>query len=394
MKSKSKIIILITIGILLLSPIIDNSFNSNVGNSENSTDSIVDFNFDNKNPKTSEVLGKILIDNNWTAAKVAGICTGNGTYSEPYVIDDLVVDAEGSGSCIWIKNSSAYFKIENCTVYNSGSSDAGIKLQEVNNGLLINNIIYNNRYGIKLESSYNNRILGNTANSNKLLGISLSHSNNNTISGNSANNNGDLIPPHVSGNLLLADIPEYDGGGIFLSHSINNTVAGNIANNQFIGIKLHSERNAILGNYVCKNEWGIALYSDNNTFSGNIVNDNGVGIYVLCCEYNTITGNIVNNNGYGIYFVWSNYSTILNNTINFNVSTGIRLSSSYSNIILDNYLIGNMKCIVEDYCEGENVIDNNFCCNLFEIIFGYVLFFLFGIFTVVAIPISKKLKRN
>lgn len=38
------------------------------------------------------VSGKIHIDNNWTAAKSAGICTGNGTYSEPYVIDDLMVE--------------------------------------------------------------------------------------------------------------------------------------------------------------------------------------------------------------------------------------------------------------------------------------------------------------
>ncbi|MFX0142160.1 MAG: hypothetical protein ACFFDN_51455 [Candidatus Hodarchaeota archaeon] len=50
------------------------------------------------------VSGKIHIDNNWTAAKSAGICTGNGTYSEPYVIDDFIIDGGGSGSCILIEN--------------------------------------------------------------------------------------------------------------------------------------------------------------------------------------------------------------------------------------------------------------------------------------------------
>lgn len=44
-------------------------------------------------------------------AKTAGICTGQGTYSDPYVIQDLVIDAGESGSCILIENSNDYFKI-------------------------------------------------------------------------------------------------------------------------------------------------------------------------------------------------------------------------------------------------------------------------------------------
>ena len=49
-------------------------------NSEYSNNSI----FRNKNPKISTISGKIHINNNWSAAKVAGICTGNGTYSDRY----------------------------------------------------------------------------------------------------------------------------------------------------------------------------------------------------------------------------------------------------------------------------------------------------------------------
>ena len=77
---------------------------------------------DEDTPKTSMISGKIHINNNWSAAKAAGICTGNGTYSEPYIIEDLEIDAGGSGSGILIENSDVYVKIENCTVSDSENS--------------------------------------------------------------------------------------------------------------------------------------------------------------------------------------------------------------------------------------------------------------------------------
>ena len=78
--------------------------------------------------KISAVSGKIHINNNWSDAKVAGICTDSSTYSDPYIIEDLEIDGGGSGSCIFIENSNIPFRIENCTIYNSGrnSGDSGI----------------------------------------------------------------------------------------------------------------------------------------------------------------------------------------------------------------------------------------------------------------------------
>jgi hypothetical protein len=44
--------------------------------------------------KTSEVSGKIFINgtSDWVDFKNAGKCSGEGTYSIPYVIEDLVID--------------------------------------------------------------------------------------------------------------------------------------------------------------------------------------------------------------------------------------------------------------------------------------------------------------
>jgi parallel beta-helix repeat protein len=97
------------------------------------------------NVNTSWTSEKIYINNNWSAAKSAGICSGEGTQSEPYIIKDLEIDGGGIGSCILIENSDAFFRIENCTVTNSGSTylDGGIEIFNSTNGLIINNEVYN-----------------------------------------------------------------------------------------------------------------------------------------------------------------------------------------------------------------------------------------------------------
>ncbi|MFX0187678.1 MAG: NosD domain-containing protein [Candidatus Hodarchaeota archaeon] len=201
--------------------------------------------------------------NTWEWVSTLSWCSGDGTEDEPYVIQDLIIDAGGLGSCILIENSDAYFRIENCTVYNSGSGYAGIKLYSTTNGEIIDNECSLNSYGIYLMSSDNNTISGNIANNNFYRGIYLSYSDSNTISGNTANDN--------------------DYWGIYLYFSESNTISGNIANDNFYR--------------------GMFLYfSDSNTISGNIVNNNDhAGIVLLESNDNIVIKNTFFNNFYSIY---------------------------------------------------------------------------------------------
>ena len=113
--------------------------------------------------KTSANSGKIYINNNWTATKTAGICTGDGTVSDPYLIEDKVIDAGGIGNGISIENTTEYFRIQNCTLYNSGLNfnDAGINLNITQNGVFINNTMYNNSQGMSIYKSLNLKIIRN-----------------------------------------------------------------------------------------------------------------------------------------------------------------------------------------------------------------------------------------
>jgi len=334
-KIQIKIIILLIFGIFFVfSHITTTNSSFNKVNCNKSTQNEDDSNLDNYKLKISAISGKIHINGNsgWIAAKVAGICTGNGTYSEPYIIEDLEIDGGGSGSCMLIENSDVYFKIENCTVYNSGIywDDGGIKLSNVNNGELFNNsaISCGNR-GLLIYSCSNNNISENTVNNN-LWGINVRDSGNIIISGNSANYN------------------YYDG--IWLLGSNNNVISGNTANyNNYTGIVLEdSIFNNVSGNTVSNNNyntWSIGIElvdsSNDNIVSGNIVNNNRLrGISVGDSERNTIIGNTINDNSYGINLDYSNYNSIRFNIIEEN-DIGIYLKFSNNNEISDNIFNGN-----------------------------------------------------
>ena len=188
--------ILILLGIIFaLSTVITYNLNFNAGNNDKSSVYSDAITLDKENLKLSIVSGKIHIINNsgWIDFRNADNCKGQGIPSDPYVIEDLEIDAGGLGSCIWVENTDVYFKIENCTVYNSGGDppdpNAGIRLSYVNNSQLIDNNCSSNENGIILYESNKNNISGNTANDNHYYGIKLDESVTNTLSGNNASYN-------------------------------------------------------------------------------------------------------------------------------------------------------------------------------------------------------------
>ena len=286
-------------------------------------------NLDYQSLKSTEISGKIQIVGNpgWAAFKAAGNCTGDGTISEPYVIEDLVIDGGGLGSCIHILDSDVYFRIENCTVYNSGTEvvDAGILLVGVRNSQLINNNCSDNYNGIRLSYSNNNNISGNTANDNS-QGISLvDNSDNNNVSGNTVNNN--------------------SNNGIHLLYSSNNNISGNTASDNSQGISL-------------------IFFCDNNKVSGNTVNSNSYGIHLFHSTYTQISGNTANNNiNNGIRLSSSNNNNISENTANNNVNNGIHLSYSNINSISGNTVTNNSYGILLEDSSNSNVISGNIANN-------------------------------
>jgi len=384
--AKLKIIILITLGILFALALIINFTPGLFTDNNNVIDS------DDETPKISAASGKIHIDDdspsiNWTVAKKDGICTGNGTYSEPYVIEDLEIDGEGSGSGIFIENSDVYFRIENCTLYNAAGwnppdpyDSGGIRLLNVDNSQLINNNCSSNWVGILLQSSDNNTISDNIVNDNSWIGIRLGESDNNIISGNTVNNNtsfGFCSYLCFSNNISTNVFKNNNILGIYSHTCSNSTISGNTVINNGHGIySAFDIYNKVLGNDVHHNsEDGIFIRGVNCIISGNNASYNGGnGIFLEPIPINILW--------WSWEYIWEGgiNNIISGNIANYN-QVGIRLEGTDNNIISGNTLIGNDKCIVEIDCLGNEFKDNEGC------IYPKTSLEYFPIILIISIPI-------
>ena len=88
----------------------------------------------------------ILVDDddpsyNWAiTAATNDWCYGVGSWNDPYIIENVTIDGQNSGSCITVKESTVFFIIRNCTLYNSGNNlntlDSGIHIKNTRNGII------------------------------------------------------------------------------------------------------------------------------------------------------------------------------------------------------------------------------------------------------------------
>ncbi|MFX0187990.1 MAG: nitrous oxide reductase family maturation protein NosD [Candidatus Hodarchaeota archaeon] len=247
--------------------------------------------------------------NNWQWAKSVGICTGSGTYDDPYVIQFKFINGDNLQSwesCIEIKNSYKHFKITSCVL--SNSKWAGIELINTKNGDITGNLLNGNKYGVWIRYSdcgfwHSSNWISDNIFANNEFGICLEESKYNIISNNDGRLNRNGIKLISSNDNWISNNDfsyEYTGSyGILLSNSHNNYIHDNDNNNLIYGIYL--------------------VYSDNNEISANTVNEDSFGIYLKESDYNQISGNKVTNNWFGIYLMYSNYNTVSGNIFSGNI---------------------------------------------------------------------------
>ncbi|MFW9783836.1 MAG: nitrous oxide reductase family maturation protein NosD [Candidatus Heimdallarchaeota archaeon] len=370
----------------------------------------------------SKNFNKIYINGtaDWIDFRNAGYCSGLGTYSDPYVIEDLIIDGEGIGSCIRIENSNVYFRIENCTLYNSGYdfyySEAAIMLFNVNNSYLTQNQVFDNFVGV-YSYGFNNSIIENTIVNNQIGALADGEcviSNNNisnnlcgifcinylNISHNYINNNdqfGILINWGGYNLIEYNSVEDNNGIGIFLDDSHYNIISNNnCSNNKGNGIHLEgmidpwgdpwrsSTNNLITSNIVNNNFCGIMLnITQENQVDNNIINNNKFGgIEVYFSAEIEITNNEINQNRYGVKIAESITNNVLQNTINYNYY-GIYLISSDAIDIIGNTLHYNKKCYIETgECRSIDYEDND-CIELPSDIINWVI--LLGVISVTSL---------
>ena len=100
-------------------------------------------------------------------------CSGSGSWNDPYLIENVTIDATAGNGITIINSQLVYFVLRNCTIYNAGTSgtNAGIALSNTNNGTIDSCELYNNVNGIYALNSENNTIINNTIRDNTVNGI-------------------------------------------------------------------------------------------------------------------------------------------------------------------------------------------------------------------------------
>ncbi len=315
----------------------------------------------------------MVVDGNTELASVPGV-SGAGIEGDPYIIRDKVIDGGGTGSCLWIGNTSAYFELHNCTTRNSAALfHAGIRLSNVTHGrvtecnasgnlgagiLLENgcqhvsiedNLVSGNDYGILVyPSSFNVTITGNNATGSTWAGVALSTNCWNTsIVGNNASNNGGngiravigCTNMTIESNLVAGNAAE----GINLGNNCtNSSVARNDVEGNLVGVYLGSTVRLVLvsNNNLTQNGRGLTINSgSNNTIVRNNISQNTEdGVYFDAGGVNnTIGNNSIAGNNRGIYVrLNGDNNTFVGNYITANTLEGARAFLAAGNLFTRN----------------------------------------------------------
>ena len=389
---KFKIIVCLFV-IIILSMIYDPT-NSRYTSIQNYTKtSYQKLNDDPTKIKTSKISTPIHINNNWSDAFIAGKCTGDGSYSNPYIIRDLDIDGNQDKSCIIIENSQDYFIVENCTLYNAGEISgygaymAGIKLNNAQNGTVRNNTCFANLdAGIAVVNCKNITINENNINDSGFRGLILEDSCNITINSNAFLRQGVVgIDCKSSSNVSIFNnnLEDNEYGGIDVSDDCYNfTISENyflnnelglsesynfiILNNTFINciIEFYGDYEYIPSLIVdIENKInGFPIYQYNNEVNLNIENFTYVGrpsqIILDNCN-NSIINNLNFSYGEGGISIF-NSNDIIIRTCNLtdNEEGGILLSSVFNFTIEKNVLYNNEGIHSWGYCHNSTFIDN------------------------------------
>ena len=301
-------------------------------------------------PRINELknVNKIHIDDtsplkNWAITEAAyDWCTGSGNITDPYVIENVIIDGNNSDSCIIIEYSSVNFIIRGCTIFNAanggGALHYGIYLYYVHNAKILHNDCFDNgNVGICFQGIGSNNVISyNTVYNNHRAGINLESFNDNCI---------------ISNNIV------YDNGqdGIVLRQDCDDNIIrdNNVYNCGYAGILLQggSDYNIVKDNRVSDSMRGLWIYGDSNdntiirnTFSSN----DQSGVHIEESQRNIIKNNIIENNkGPGIIFdSW----IIEENTLNI-ITENLIKGNLGNSVTIDQYCFNNllyMNCFINN----------------------------------------------
>ncbi len=185
--------------------------------------------------------------NNWSKAIEDGWVTGQGTVSNPYLINGIEVNTDNLGNALTIQNSKNVIFLINNSQFIAGDDYSALELRNVANGTVANSTFTASKYGILLQGG----TMQNTISDNKVLDNDYGIYFGSMSMANIVMSNG------ITGNRII---------GIFSETTASNNM---VAMNFFLENPIHAEDNSSMGNMwnltMMGNFWDDYGGEDNDT---------------------------------------------------------------------------------------------------------------------------------
>ncbi len=287
---------------------------------------------------------------------------------------------------VWLDSSSGIVVINNTMI---GNDIAGMYIIGAPSNTYTNNSIEG---GARLLYSGGNTFINNTLTDGGLdfAGYDLVDFSQTFVSGNTVNGKpliflegqmgGTVLTG--AGQVILVDcdsvtvedqVIESATNGICIYHSPNTVVTNNTLTGNYMGI--HTEHSSNLeifdNNCTANTRWGMYLsYATDAEVYENFCKDNvalgylGVGIYIPYTHMPTVHNNTCIENDFGIQlYSNTNYALIADNNCSFN-TLGINIMSGHDNTVRDNILVENSERGISTTSSSyDNVITQNYLFN-------------------------------
>ncbi|HME51568.1 MAG TPA: right-handed parallel beta-helix repeat-containing protein [Candidatus Lokiarchaeia archaeon] len=250
---------------------------------------------------------------------------GNGTPSDPYIISNLSIQANGDMYCICIRNVDKNLIISGCYLSRASgnNTDKAIQIEACQNITITRCIINSCTIGINVEISPMINISSNQI-TDAYSSIVINNSNNCIVEKNTCDN-GDV---------------DYDTS-IIAIHSNNLTIDDNTVRGGYDGIYIYSGYRVQATNNVVSDVYFDSVYLSlltNSSIVGNkVLNGRYSGYYMNTLVNSTVTNNYCNKSWSGFSANGFKNSTIANNTAEFN-EEGIVIADCIDSSILDNII--------------------------------------------------------
>jgi len=317
---------------------------------------------------------------------------GDGTSSNPYIIEGYDIDAQGAGGAIYIGNTTVHFIVRNCHLYNASFVrapyfyGAGVQINSVKNGIVEGNNLSSNSRGITLYHSSGVLIEDNGIYDNQYYGIHVYYSSakmyNNTFTNNSivleggedvfttqdisTNNtvNGKPIYYYKNADMHNISVPS-DAGEVILGNVTNMKIENLEISHGSVGLQIGYSTSIIIMNNTCSYNslYGMYLYSSSyNLIENNTCDYNSWGIYV---KFNSNHNRIVNGNkllhthNSGVSLQTSSYNLVENNTFKYTSNDGIYAFYQVTHSVFSNNTLWNNPRGITVRGSSDIVIDNN-----------------------------------